>query len=138
VFSQRDIEMLHLILDGQRYEHIAKEQKISLSLVKKRVKFLYDHLNLPDRESFMSNYAGYTIELGVPMPKTKPTDSTGQSPAPESELVNNTGQLPVPHSEPADNTRQASVLDGEPASNIRQFPAPQNSGHAIMLLLVKR
>jgi hypothetical protein len=113
VFSQRDTEMLHLILDGQRYEHIAREQKISLSLVKKRVKFLYDHLNQPDRESFMSSCAGYTIELGVPMPKTEP--------------AGNTRQASVPDSEPAGNTRQAPAPDSEPASNIRQFPAPQNS-----------
>jgi DNA-binding CsgD family transcriptional regulator len=84
MFSQRDIDILQLILEGQRYEYIAGEQKISLSLVKKRVRFLYDHLNLPDRASFMSVYEGYSVELGVPVPKSEPVSNIRQFPAPQN------------------------------------------------------
>jgi DNA-binding CsgD family transcriptional regulator len=84
MFSQRDIDILQLILEGQRYEYIAGEQKISLSLVKKRVRFLYDHLNLLDRASFMSVYEGYSVELGVPVPKSEPVSNIRQFPAPQN------------------------------------------------------
>ena len=84
MFSQRDIDILQLILEGEKYEDIAGEQSISLSLLKKRVRFLYDHLNLPDRASFMNIYAGYSVELGVPMPKSKPASNIRQFPAPQN------------------------------------------------------
>lgn len=72
LFNQRDVELLQLVLKGEKYEYIASEQSLSLSSVKKRTKFLYDHLKVSDRTSFMSIYTGYTIELGVPAPKSKP------------------------------------------------------------------
>ncbi|MDR1325527.1 MAG: hypothetical protein LBK00_05775 [Treponema sp.] len=84
MFSQRDIEMLHLILEGEKYEYIAGKQGISLSLVKKRVRFLYNHLNLPDKESFINTYEDYSIELGVPVPKSEPVSNIRQFPAPQN------------------------------------------------------
>ncbi|MDR0636083.1 MAG: LuxR C-terminal-related transcriptional regulator [Treponema sp.] len=63
MFSPRDVRILQSILNGKKYECIAHEQTISLSSVKKRVRFLYDRLNLRDRASFMNSYEGYTIEL---------------------------------------------------------------------------
>jgi DNA-binding CsgD family transcriptional regulator len=84
IFSQRDIDILQLILEGKTYEYIAGEQKISLSLVKKRTRFLYDHLNLLDRVSFMSIYEGYSVELGVPVPKSEPVSNIRQFPAPQN------------------------------------------------------
>jgi DNA-binding NarL/FixJ family response regulator len=52
-FNQRDIEIFQSILEGNKYEYIAGEQGISLSSVKKRVRFLLNHLNLPDKASFV-------------------------------------------------------------------------------------
>ncbi|MDR2536781.1 MAG: hypothetical protein LBC46_00590 [Treponema sp.] len=68
MFSQRDVRILQSILERKKYECIADEQNISLSSVKKRVRFLYDYLNLRNRASFMSVYEGHTIELGVSAP----------------------------------------------------------------------
>lgn len=88
-FNRRDIALLRSVLAGDKYENIAKDQGISLSSVKKRVRFLYDHLNLPDRASFMNNYEGYAIELGMPVPKGE---------APKSETPSNISQFPAPQS----------------------------------------
>jgi hypothetical protein len=88
-FNRRDIALLRSVLAGEKYESIAQDQGISLSSVKKRVRFLYDHLNLPDRASFMNNYEGYAIELGMPVPKGE---------APKSETPSNIRQFPSPQS----------------------------------------
>jgi hypothetical protein len=71
MFSQCDVRILQSILERKKYECIAGEQNISLSSVKKRVRFLYDHLKLRNRASFMSVYEGYTIQLDVSTPKGK-------------------------------------------------------------------
>jgi hypothetical protein len=83
-FNQRDIEMFQSILEGNKYEYIAGEQAISLSSVKKRVRILLDHLNLPDKASFVTIYADYTIELGVSAPQSRPADNITQFPSPQS------------------------------------------------------
>jgi DNA-binding NarL/FixJ family response regulator len=57
LFNQRDVELLQLVLKGEKYEYIASKQGLSLSSVKKRAKFLYDHLKTPDRTSFVNIYA---------------------------------------------------------------------------------
>ncbi|MDR1399713.1 MAG: LuxR C-terminal-related transcriptional regulator [Treponema sp.] len=84
MFTQRDVKILQLVLAGNKYEGIASEQKISLSSVKKRVRVLYNHLNLPDRVSFINAYEGYAIELGIPAPKEEEAGNISQFPVPQS------------------------------------------------------
>lgn len=84
MFSQRDVRILQSILEGKKYECIAGEQNISLSSVKKRVRLLYDHLNLRDKASFMSVYEDYTIELGVSALKGEAASKLRQFRAPQS------------------------------------------------------
>jgi DNA-binding CsgD family transcriptional regulator len=83
-FNQRDIEILQSILRGNKYECIAGEQDISLSSVKKRVRILFDYINLPDRASFVTLYADYAIELGISVSQSGPTDNITQFPSPQT------------------------------------------------------
>jgi hypothetical protein len=93
-FSQRDAKMLQSILAGEKYESIATQHGISLSSVKKRVKVLYEHLNQPDRESFTSIYADYSIELAVPSSKSELASNTSPLPMPQNEAPSNISTLP--------------------------------------------
>jgi hypothetical protein len=67
-FSEKDLRCLKKVQDGEKYESIAKDEDIGLSTLKNRLKALYQNLDVYDKTSFMSTYAGYTI-LIKPMPK---------------------------------------------------------------------
>jgi hypothetical protein len=62
-FSEKDIRYLKRIQDGEKYESIAKDEGIGLSTLKNRMKIIYQSLDVYDKTSFMSTYAGYTILL---------------------------------------------------------------------------
>jgi DNA-binding CsgD family transcriptional regulator len=62
-FSERDLRCLKKVQDGEKYESIAKDEDIALSTLKNKMKAIYTNLNVLDRTSFLSNYAGYTILL---------------------------------------------------------------------------
>jgi hypothetical protein len=89
LFNQRDVELLQLVLKGEKYEYIASKQSLSLSSVKKRAKFLYDHLKTPDRTSFVNIYADCTIELGVPALKSVSASAISPLPTSQGEAPSN-------------------------------------------------
>ncbi len=62
-FSARDIRYLKKVQDGEKYESIAKDEDIGLSTLKKKMKTIYQNLDVYDRTSFLSTYAGYTFLL---------------------------------------------------------------------------
>jgi glucan phosphoethanolaminetransferase (alkaline phosphatase superfamily) len=68
-FSERDIRCLKKVQDGEKYESIAKDEDIGLSTLKSKMKTIYKTLNVYDKTSFLSTYAGYHILL-------KPTSRT--------------------------------------------------------------
>jgi glucan phosphoethanolaminetransferase (alkaline phosphatase superfamily) len=62
-FSERDIRILNKVQAGEKYESIAKEEDIGLSTLKNKMKTIFNSLDVDDKTSFMSTYAGYTILL---------------------------------------------------------------------------
>ncbi len=62
-FSAKDIRCLKKVQDGEKYESIAKDEDIGLSTLKKKIKTIYQSLDVYDRTSFLSTYAGYTFLL---------------------------------------------------------------------------
>jgi DNA-binding CsgD family transcriptional regulator len=62
-FSERDIRCLKKVQDGAKYETIAKDENIAISTLKNRMKIIYNGLDVSDKTTFMSTYAGYTILL---------------------------------------------------------------------------
>lgn len=62
-FSERDLRCLKKVQNGEKYESIAKEEDIGLSTLKNKMKLIYKSLNVYDKTTFLSTYAGYTIAL---------------------------------------------------------------------------
>jgi glucan phosphoethanolaminetransferase (alkaline phosphatase superfamily) len=62
-FSEKDLRCLKKVQEGEKYESIAKDEDIGLSTLKNKMKIIYKTLDVYDKTSFMSTYAGYTILL---------------------------------------------------------------------------
>jgi hypothetical protein len=81
-FTDRDIRCLKKVQAGEKYESISSDENIGLSTLKNRMKVLYKSLDVYDKTTFMSAYAGYTILL-------KPTTETTTTTIIDSESNNN-------------------------------------------------
>jgi DNA-binding CsgD family transcriptional regulator len=77
-FSERDLRCLKKVQDGEKYESIAKDEDIGLSTLKNKMKTIYKSLDVFDKTSFLSAYAGYTILL-KPFSNAAPADTFNQS-----------------------------------------------------------
>jgi hypothetical protein len=64
-FKRHDVTMACEILAGKRYAVIANEQGMGLSTLKRRTKVLFTYVNVPDAQTFIAQYEGYTVELGT-------------------------------------------------------------------------
>jgi DNA-binding CsgD family transcriptional regulator len=65
-FTQRDVELLGKVLDGEKYEAIANEYGIAVSTLKNRVGILFRKLEVQDRVTFLVQYARRTLILDSP------------------------------------------------------------------------
>jgi DNA-binding CsgD family transcriptional regulator len=65
-FTQRDVELLGKVLDGEKYEAIANEYGIAVSTLKNRIGILFRKLDVQDRVMFLVQYAHRTLILDNP------------------------------------------------------------------------
>jgi len=70
-FTEEDAAVLRKILSWEKYEAIAKDEGISVSTMKRRINRIFDMLQISDRASFLSRYAGHTIILEDEVISTK-------------------------------------------------------------------
>jgi DNA-binding NarL/FixJ family response regulator len=87
-FKRQDVDLLRAVLAGEKYDNIADEQKMGLSTIKRRVKAMFEYVNVPDRSTFMALYEDHTVELGMIVPSEAPETESGtiiQFPTPDSQ-----------------------------------------------------
>ena len=63
-FTARDIRCIKRVQLGEKYESIAKDEKMGLSTLKYRMKIIFEQLDIFDRTTFLAAYAKRTILLG--------------------------------------------------------------------------
>jgi glucan phosphoethanolaminetransferase (alkaline phosphatase superfamily) len=62
-FSERDLRFIKKVQEGEKYASIAREEDMGESTLKSKMKIIYNNLDVYDRVSFMSTYAGYKFKL---------------------------------------------------------------------------
>jgi hypothetical protein len=62
-FTQGDISILHDVLTGEKYEFLCTKYGMSESSFARHIKHLFNLLDVGDRTTFLSTYAGRTILL---------------------------------------------------------------------------
>jgi DNA-binding CsgD family transcriptional regulator len=62
-FTEKDVEILNKIKDGDKYDSIAIDIEMPVSTLKKHIRSLFERLQVSDRVRFVSLYSNYKIIL---------------------------------------------------------------------------